>query len=96
VLVAGGVRAQPSPQTRKTCELRESTHAAASAARKRNGKAVKLARRETSESNPLAVVPDLLDLPARPRACTLVAFVVGEGHATVRPIRACSRAPPVG
>jgi len=95
VLVAGSLRAQPSPQTRETCELRESTHAAASAARKRNGKAVRHARRDTSGSNPLAVAPDLIDLP-RSRTCTLVAFVVGEGHATVRAVRACSRAPPVG
>jgi hypothetical protein len=94
-IVAGSVRVQASPQGHERCELRESANHG-SAARKRNDPPAQIARRSATGATPLAVVPDVFDLAAPARACVVVSFVIGEGRATTRVVRACSRAPPVG
>jgi hypothetical protein len=94
-IVAGGVRMQASTQTAR-CELRESANLPASAARKRNGKVAYVSRREANGSNPLAIVPERIEVTAPSRVSTLVTVVVREGRATVATVRACSRAPPRG
>ena len=95
-VVAGSVSARPSLQTRETCELRECARTPASAARKPSGIPTQVARREASGSTRLAMVPDPIDLPGRSTACTVLAFVVGEGRTTPPLVVACSRAPPSG
>ena len=95
-IVAGSVRVQASPLARERCELRESANTPASAARKRNDAPAQVARRSASGATPLFVVPESFDLALPARAIVLVSFVVGEGRATARVVRACSRAPPVG
>ena len=95
-IVAGSVRVQASPHARAHCELHESANAPASAARKRNEAPAEAAPRSASGATPLAVVPERFDLATPVRLYVVLAFVVGEGRAETRAVRACSRAPPVG
>ncbi|MDQ3334673.1 MAG: hypothetical protein M4D80_05900 [Myxococcota bacterium] len=90
----GSVRVQPPAPTRDTCELRESACTPNSSARKRSGKAAQCARRETSGSPSLVVVPDPIDLAPPAGAWSHVALVARENRACAHLIVASSRAPP--
>ena len=85
-------KAEPLPPV-GCAELHASTTSSKSTACKHSGQRHQVARRDASRSEPLAIVPDSIDLPL-PTAWTNVWFFVGGGRQGARIVDACSRGPP--